>query len=685
MKKFSIIIPVYNNWAYTNACLKSIYTQTGYPAEDFEVLIVDDDSEDGTSLKISEYIERYPNLRYHPNERNLGFSGTCNHGAAKAEGEYLIFLNNDTMVTPDWDINLVRTIEKDRDIWIVGVKCIYPDETIQHAGVAFPEFFENHIGHIFKEAPRYFPLVLFEREFQCVTAACFIIRKEDFIGLNGFDLEYRNGFEDVDLCMRVKSMGKKIIYQPSCEIIHFESRSEGRLDSMGHNKKILLRRWKNFIKPDEFEHFRDTLKLSIDSGFLKPLHAFQTDGFRKGMTLYGNFKHSDKEGIRFIPTMQANKIIIRKPDSIQNDFLLVTGELMSKSSGVLMLKYLTHQEEFYSDSKSFSFRIFTGKNIFYFAVFAKYIQQEMLLEFCNFSGNCELRDLDLYSFNNGTPQEEPHIALVCRISRNPGYFRTISGLLESEFLSQHKVELLITYDEGLASGDDILPSSGDKHSIVIKPCRYNHLADVMNEFISGSSAKYVAVFTDGVHLTAGRIERLMELMESNPSLSIIHPAIDGLISQEQPGILDYSAAHVFSLKGMSDIPIFFRKTCWEEVGGYDTSIPYYFNMDLCFTILGTHNWRSQSLEGIRSQSYRDTLPIPSRLKPEIEIIRKDFYKKHTNFLLEITVRAGQYNILRLKATQLWGRKSKRNPHATLLGSIGIHVRHFLKKNFPGIF
>jgi hypothetical protein len=142
---------------------------------------------------------------------------------------------------------------------------------------------------------------------------------------------------------------------------------------------------------------------------------------------------------------------------------------------------------------------------------------------------------------------------------------------------------------------------------------------------------------------------------------------------------------MFSLKGMSDIPVFFRKTCWEEVGGYDTTIPYYFNIDLCFSILGTHNWRSDSLEGIRSQSFRETLPVPSWLKPGIEIIRKEFYKKHTDFLLEIAARAGQYNILRLKATQLWARKSTRNPHATLLGSIGIHVRHFLKKILPGIF
>ncbi|RYD03774.1 hypothetical protein N752_18680 [Desulforamulus aquiferis] len=169
-----------------------------------------------------------------------------------AKGKYLVFLNNDTVSLPDWLDNLVSIIENQSDVGIVGSKLLFPNGTIQHAGVAIAEnapwpLTPFHIFHRkpgdFKEANRF-------RELQVVTGACMLIRRELFFDVGCFDEAYVNGYEDVDLCLKVRQKGYRVIYCPHSVLYHYESVSEGRFNHIDPNICHFHAKWLGKIEPD---------------------------------------------------------------------------------------------------------------------------------------------------------------------------------------------------------------------------------------------------------------------------------------------------------------------------------------------------------------------------------------------------------------------------------------------------
>jgi GT2 family glycosyltransferase len=673
MSAYDIIIPVYNNWRYTKRCLESILVNQDKDDDNYGIIVVDDDSEDGTGNHLRSFLTLYSHIRYYKNEVNSGFAATCNHGAAKAQGKYLIFLNNDTIVTPGWQKHLVDTISADRDIWVAGAKCIYPDGTLQHAGVAFPEFHTESLDHLYKSVPRYFPLASYLKEYQCVTGACFIIRREDFQSLGGFNEAFRNGFEDVDLCLRIKEQGKKILYQPLAEIIHYESKSDGRLDAMEHNKNLLYELWKGKIRPDETEHFRNDLMQAIAGGKLvKRIQCLDNDKTR-GISVFGGREQEIQADCRLNCKDTAARIILTLPVKTEHDYVLIAGELASESRGTLAIKYLTGQELFYSDTKSVTRRIFSGNNVFYFPLYKKYVKPELLLEFSHFSGDVTLKSLDIYEFDNGPKRETPGISIIVSLAGDKDYLNSLVKTAGNALLRDIHIDLLVLHPErwDLSFPDLNIPSNVSFSSKMTE----NSFAGLANEFINASQGKYILSVTEGVVLSPERIQRFLEIMETDPEIGAIHPGIAGLISLQQPGILDESRQNAFSLKGMKDVPIFFRKSCWEDAGGFDPGFRYYLNLDLCFSILSTKNWRSYGLEGLRSRTFRETSPLPSTIKDELVKIREAFYRKHAMFLIELAARPKMIRDYRKKAKAV----VRINQHATLLGSLKVHLRHFIRR------
>ena len=244
--KVSIIIPVYNNLSYTKKCLNSVF-EFGSKYK-FEVIVVDNASSDGTK----EYLENHKQpIIYINNNQNLGFAKACNQGAKIAKGEYLLFLNNDTIVTKNWMDILVSELDNNKKIAIAGSKLLFPDEKIQHAGVAFDKNKEPY--HIHYRKNKDSKIVNKKIFFQAVTGACLLIKKQIFDKIKGFDEIYKNGYEDVDLCLKVGELGYLIIYCPESVVYHYESITEGRKDSETENKNldILLKRWGNKISSDE--------------------------------------------------------------------------------------------------------------------------------------------------------------------------------------------------------------------------------------------------------------------------------------------------------------------------------------------------------------------------------------------------------------------------------------------------
>jgi len=255
----SIIIPFYNRCEMTYRCIQSIADCTGEYKKNqdndfaFEVILVDDASQESSVI-----FERkgYSWLRLLRNDKNLGFARSCNRGAATAKGEYLVFLNNDTIAINGWLAELVRAMETNPLVGIVGSKLLYTDETIQHAGVVFDE--EGMPFHIYRYFPSNFSGVNKAREFQAVTGACFIIKADLFHALGGFDERYLNGLEDIDLCLRVRAKGRKVLYCPTSTLYHLEYQTRG-LDASGQEKNVALfqETWGREIYSDCYRYYKE--------------------------------------------------------------------------------------------------------------------------------------------------------------------------------------------------------------------------------------------------------------------------------------------------------------------------------------------------------------------------------------------------------------------------------------------
>ncbi|MCC2643005.1 MAG: protein of unknown function, putative Glycosyl transferase [Nitrospira sp.] len=249
----SIIIPVWNNIDLTKQCLSALADMTD--GVNYEVVVVDNGSTDG----VQDFLRTLGgDVQVIRNQENLGFAKACNQGAKAARGEFLVFLNNDTIPLKGWLAALVKEVRRHADVAVVGSKLLYEDGTVQHAGVAFSrEYFLPY--HIYRGLDAQAACVSRRRELHCVTAACMLVRREVFELVGGFDEGYRNGFEDVDLCLKIRERNWKIVYQPESLLYHLESRTAGRKAHDGDNSRLLMARWGAswWLADEDLIHFED--------------------------------------------------------------------------------------------------------------------------------------------------------------------------------------------------------------------------------------------------------------------------------------------------------------------------------------------------------------------------------------------------------------------------------------------
>lgn len=222
----SLIIPVYNKLSYTAACLNSLAAQAGPTA--FEVIVVDDCSSDDTP----DYLADCDGLVVVRNAENSGFIASCNAGAARARGRFLVFLNNDTTVTAGWLEALLATFEDFAEVGIAGARLVYPDGQLQEAGgIIFTDASGWNYGR--GQSPD-LPQYNFAAEADYVSGACLAIPARLFNDLGGFDAHYAPAYyEDTDLCFKVRERGLRVFCQPACTIVHHEGISSGTDESSG--------------------------------------------------------------------------------------------------------------------------------------------------------------------------------------------------------------------------------------------------------------------------------------------------------------------------------------------------------------------------------------------------------------------------------------------------------------------
>jgi GT2 family glycosyltransferase len=224
--ELSIVIPVFNQVAYTKQCVESLLKDASSSPVPYEVIVVDNASTDETSAYLESVNSRVRSKR---NPANLGFGPACNVGAKLAQGRFLVFLNNDTVPLNHWIEPCIQRLKSDEDIGIVGNKLIYPDGTIQHGGIEFVSRKAPPLSHWpvhrFRGLPAHHPAALESAEVGAITGACLFIKRELFWSVGGFTEDYVMYFEDVDLNLKIRKLGKKIVYEPRSHVVHFESKS----------------------------------------------------------------------------------------------------------------------------------------------------------------------------------------------------------------------------------------------------------------------------------------------------------------------------------------------------------------------------------------------------------------------------------------------------------------------------
>jgi GT2 family glycosyltransferase len=250
----SIVIPNHDHAADLERCIISILEKTIYL--NYEILVVENNSKNEETFKL------YKSYQYNPKVRVLNWNNPFNYSQInnwavnQAEGDILLFLNNDTtIINKGWMEEMLHLVMR-LDVGAVGAKLYYPDDTIQHAGIIIGV--GGIAGHSHKCFPRqhpgYFGQLVHLTNVSAVTAACLMVRKKVFQEVGCFDENYELAFGDVDLCLKIFQKGYLNVWTPYAELYHYESKTRGYEDTIEKQKRftreieLLLEKWNALIE-----------------------------------------------------------------------------------------------------------------------------------------------------------------------------------------------------------------------------------------------------------------------------------------------------------------------------------------------------------------------------------------------------------------------------------------------------
>ena len=265
-KKVSIIIPNKDQKEILERCIESVIQKTDY--KNYEIIIVENNS---TTNEIFEYyktIEQRENIRVVIWKDKFNYSAINNFGVRYANGEYLLFLNNDIeVIRENWLSEMLANVQRN-EVGIVGAKLLYPDNMVQHAGVIIG--MGGIAGHPLSRHPAddcgYFAGGIIQQNLNAVTAACMFTKKEVYEKVNGFEEKLAVAFNDIDLCLKVRKAGYLIVYDPEALLYHHESISRGKEDTLEKRNRFegevdyMAKKWKDVLEKGD-EYYNPNLSL----------------------------------------------------------------------------------------------------------------------------------------------------------------------------------------------------------------------------------------------------------------------------------------------------------------------------------------------------------------------------------------------------------------------------------------
>jgi GT2 family glycosyltransferase len=257
----SLVVPTRNGLAVLRQCIDSVLQRTTYP--NYEVLIVDNGSDDPQTLAYLRDIAADPRVRVRRDDRPFNFAALNNHALPECRGSLIGLLNNDTeVISPEWLDEMVGLACRP-DVGAVGARLWFGNQTLQHAGVVIG--MGGWAGHLHLGLPRDDPgdagRARLAQEFSAVTAACLLLRREVFEAVGGLDEQHLAvDLNDVDLCLKVREAGYRIVWTPFAELFHHESISRGKavrpeqVARLAAERQCFARRWAHWLATDPAFH-----------------------------------------------------------------------------------------------------------------------------------------------------------------------------------------------------------------------------------------------------------------------------------------------------------------------------------------------------------------------------------------------------------------------------------------------
>lgn len=273
--KISIIIPTRDHYDITKACIDSIYDKTLY--KNFEVIVVNNGSKEKETYELFDnYANGYENFKVIDYNDEFNYSIINNIAVEQCNGDYIVLLNNDTeVITPNW-LNTMVGYAMQKHIGTVGVKLLYPDNTVQHGGIVMG--IGGVAQHAFLEEPResygLYARLAIPYNVSGNTAACLMIEKSKYRQIGGLEEQLKVAFNDVDLNLKAIDAGFYNIFLPQVELYHHESKSRG-LDTTTEKYKRFLQeqkfmenKWRKKLYNDPFYNTNFSMKKAffLDAG-----------------------------------------------------------------------------------------------------------------------------------------------------------------------------------------------------------------------------------------------------------------------------------------------------------------------------------------------------------------------------------------------------------------------------------
>ena len=277
----TVIIPNKDHVEDLDRCVKSLLAQKEYT--NLEILIIENNSEKPETFDYYETLKKLDDRirvetwkmddERHSEKHGFNYAAIQNFAAKRANGEYLLLLNNDTeVIDPDFLVSMVGYAKR-KDVGAVGAKLLYENDTVQHAGVivgvegvAFHQFLEYP-----QHDPGYMGRACFSQDVSAVTGACLLIRKKVYEEVGGMDEHLAVSYNDVDLCLKLREKGYLVVYDAFAHLHHYESRSRGYEDSpqkkarLAREAEYMKNKWKHVMGTDPYYN----KNLSLKNGYYK--------------------------------------------------------------------------------------------------------------------------------------------------------------------------------------------------------------------------------------------------------------------------------------------------------------------------------------------------------------------------------------------------------------------------------